>query len=156
MPKIHQAKLDGQGLRTAIIVSRFNDFITSKLLKGALDALYQHNVNKDNIDIIWVPGSMEIALATKRTVEQGTHNIVICLGCILKGATQHHSLVAGESIKQIVKTTLDYNTPLGFGIVTCDNLEQAIERAGTKMGNRGYEAAMAALEMANLQKQLDY
>lgn len=156
MPKIHQAKLDGQGLRVAIIISRFNEFITSKLLKGSLNALYQHNTNKDNIDIIWVPGSLEIALATKKIVERGTHNAIICLGCILKGATQHHSIVAGETTKQIVKTALDYNIPLGFGIVTCENIEQAIERAGTKMGNRGYEAAMAALEMTNLQRQLDY
>lgn len=156
MSKIYQAKLDGQGLRIAIIVSRFNEFITSKLLKGSLDALYQHNVAKDNIDIIWVPGSLEIPLATKKIAEKGTYAAVICLGCVLRGATQHHTIVGSETAKQIIKSTLDYNLPLGFGILTADNLEQAIERSGTKMGNRGYEAAMSALEMANLQKQLDY
>ena len=156
MPKVIQAKLDGQEMRTAIVISRFNEFITSKLLKGALDALYQHNVAKDNIDIIWVPGSLEIPLAVKKIVEKGTYNSIICLGCVMRGATQHHALVGSETAKQIVKSTLDYNIPLGFGIVSVDSIEQAIERAGTKMGNRGYEAALAALEMANLQKQLDY
>ena len=138
------------GLRFAIVVARFNELITSQLLKGALDGLQRHGVADDNIEVAWVPGSFEIPPTAKILAESGKYHGVICLGCVIRGATTHFDHVAGQAAAGIAQVALETGVPTIFGVLTTENLEQALERAGTKAGNRGFDAALAAIEMANL------
>ena len=148
--KIMEGMLRGEGKSFAIVVSRFNDFITSKLLDGALDCLYRHGVKDEDLSLVRVPGAFEIPLAAQKLAQSGTYDGVICLGAVIRGATTHYDYVCNEVSKGIAKVSLDTNTPVGFGIVTTENIEQAVERAGTKSGNKGYDTAMSVLEMADL------
>ncbi|HBH0786640.1 6,7-dimethyl-8-ribityllumazine synthase [Clostridioides difficile] len=145
----------GKDLKIGIINSRFNEFITSKLLSGAEDCLLRHDVSPENIEIVWVPGAFEIPLVAQKMAKSGKYDAIICLGCVIRGATSHYDYVCSEVSKGIAKVSLDSELPVIFGIVTTENIEQAIERAGTKAGNKGYDCAMNALEMANLFKSLD-
>ncbi len=149
-----EGHLDASGLRFAIVCSRYNHFVTEKLLNGALDALIRSGASDDDITIALVPGSFELPLAAKKMAESSDYDAVICLSAIIRGATPHFDYVAAEAAKGIAQTCLQTGVPVIFGIVTADTLEQAIERAGTKMGNRGFDAARSAIEMANLLKQL--
>jgi 6,7-dimethyl-8-ribityllumazine synthase len=144
--------LQGKGFKFAVVVARFNEFITGKLLEGAQDAMKRHGVNEADIDIAWAPGSFEIPLVAKKMAETNKYDAIICLGAVIRGATPHFEYVANEVSKGIAKIGLDSGIPVAYGIVTADNLEQAIERAGTKAGNRGFDAAVNAIEMANLLK----
>ena len=152
MARIFEGNLTGSGLKFGIVVSRFNDFITQKLLTGALDTLTRQGVNDDNIEIAWVPGAMEIPVAAQKMAKSHEYDAIICLGAIVKGATPHFDYIATESAKGIAKIALDEELPVINGILNTENLEQAIERAGTKMGNKGSAAAQSAIEMANLLK----
>jgi 6,7-dimethyl-8-ribityllumazine synthase len=152
MGKLFEGMLQGKGLKFALVISRFNEFISGKLLDGAQDALKRHGVNEVDVDIAWVPGSFEIPLAAKKLADTKKYDAVICLGAVIRGATPHFEYVANEVAKGIAKIGLDTGIPIAYGIVTADNLEQAIERAGTKAGNRGFDAAVSAIEMANLMK----
>jgi 6,7-dimethyl-8-ribityllumazine synthase len=151
----YEGLLTGRGLRFGIIVGRFNEFISGKLLDGANDALTRHEVEAGSIDVAWVPGSFEIPLVAKRMAESGRYDAVICLGAVIRGATAHFDYVAAEVSKGIASVSLDTGVPVIFGVLTTDTIEQAIERAGTKAGNKGFEAAMSAIEMANLLRRLD-
>jgi 6,7-dimethyl-8-ribityllumazine synthase len=142
------------GAKFAILVSRFNEFITSKLLGGAIDALTRHGVEEGEIDIVWAPGSFEIPLLARKLASGDQYEAVICLGAVIRGGTDHYQYVAGEVTKGIAQVSLESNKPVIFGVLTCDTVEQAVDRAGTKSGNKGAEAAMAALEMVNLIRQL--
>jgi len=153
MPNILEGKLQAQGLRFGIITSRFNEFITSKLLDGALDALYRHGAGESDIDIAWVPGAFEIPLVAQKMAARG-YDAVICLGAIIRGATPHFEYVAAEVTKGIAQVGLSSGIPVVYGIITADNIEQAIERAGTKAGNKGFDAAMSAMEMVNLLRNI--
>ncbi|MCL0092485.1 6,7-dimethyl-8-ribityllumazine synthase [Dehalococcoidia bacterium] len=144
----------GEGLRFGLVVSRFNEFITSKLLEGAQDALCRHGVREDDIELAWTPGSFEIPLVAKKMAETGRYDAVVCLGTVIRGGTPHFDYIAAEVSRGIASVGLEVGIPLIFGIITADTLEQAIERAGTKMGNAGFNAAMNAIEMANLLKSL--
>ena len=146
----HQAK----GLKFAIVVSRFNDFITNKLLDGAVDALLKHGASEQNIEIITVPGSFEIPLAAKKVIEKKSPDAVICLGAVIRGATPHFGYIASEAARGIATVSLGAGIPVAFGVITADTIEQAIERAGTKSGNKGWDAALVAVEMAQLLKKL--
>lgn len=148
--RIIEGMLRGEGKKFAIVVSRFNDFITSKLLDGALDCLHRHGVKDDDLSLIRVPGAFEIPLAAQKLAQSGNYDGVICLGAVIRGATTHYDYVCSEVSKGIAKVSLDTNIPVGFGIVTTENIEQAVERAGTKSGNKGYDTAMSVLEMADL------
>lgn len=150
MPKVYQGRLIGEGLRFALVVGRFNEFITHKLLAGALDALYRHGVREEDIEVAWVPGAFEIPLVARRLAESGRFQAVVCLGAVIRGATPHFDYVAAEVAKGVAKVGLDTGVPAIFGVITADTLEQAIERAGTKAGNKGWDAALAAIEMADL------
>ena len=152
---IYVGKLIGKDLKIGIINSRFNEFITSKLLSGAEDCLLRHDVSPENIEIVWVPGAFEIPLVAQKMAKSGKYDAIICLGCVIRGATSHYDYVCSEVSKGIAKVSLDSELPIIFGIVTTENIEQAIERAGTKAGNKGYDCAMNALEMANLFKSLN-
>ena len=152
--KIFEGKLISDGLKFGIIVGRFNEFIGSKLLSGALDALKRHDVNEEDIDITWVPGAFEIPLVAKKMAKTEKYDAVICLGAVIRGATPHFDYVSNEVTKGIAKVSLDTELPIIFGILTTDTIEQAIERAGTKAGNKGYDAAITAIEMANLLKNI--
>ncbi|AJP11411.1 TPA: 6,7-dimethyl-8-ribityllumazine synthase [Clostridioides difficile] len=152
---IYEGKLIGKDLKIGIINSRFNEFITSKLLSGAEDCLLRHDVSPENIEIVWVPGAFEIPLVAQKMAKSGKYDAIICLGCVIRGATSHYDYVCSEVSKGIAKVSLDSELPVIFGIVTTENIEQAIERAGTKAGNKGYDCAMNALEMANLFKSLN-
>ena len=152
---IYEGKLIGKDLKIGIINSRFNEFLTSKLLSGAEDCLLRHDVSPENIEIVWVPGAFEIPLVAQKMAKSGKYDAIICLGCVIRGATSHYDYVCSEVSKGIAKVSLDSELPVIFGIVTTENIEQAIERAGTKAGNKGYDCAMNALEMANLFKSLD-
>ncbi len=154
MANIYQGTLIGTGLKIGIVVSRFNEFITSKLLSGALDALIRHGVNENDIDIAWVPGSFEIPITADKLAESGKYDAVICLGALIRGATPHFDYIAAEASKGVAQVGLKTGVPTIFGILTTDNIEQAIERAGTKSGNKGSDSAISAIEMANLFKQL--
>nr|WP_296154583.1 6,7-dimethyl-8-ribityllumazine synthase [uncultured Peptoniphilus sp.] len=147
---IIEGMLTGKDRKFAIVVSRFNDFITSKLVDGALDCLLRHEVKDDDITLVKVPGAFEIPLAAQKLAESGSYDGVICLGAVIRGATTHYDYVCNEVSKGIAKITLDTGLPVGFGIVTTENIEQAIERAGTKSGNKGYDTAMSVLEMVDL------
>lgn len=146
----HQGMLLGQGLKFGLVVSRFNEFITAKLLDGAKDALVRHGVNEDDIDVAWTPGSFEIPLIAKKMAGMGKYAAIICLGTVIRGGTPHFEYIAAEVSKGIAAVNLETGVPVIYGVITADNLEQAIERAGTKAGNRGFAAAESAIEMANL------
>jgi len=153
--KVYKGKIKGEGLKFGIVVSRFNEFVTQKLLEGALDALERHGAPGENIEVFWVPGSFEIPSLVARLIEGKRFNALICLGAIIRGDTPHFELISNQVSRGISTLALKANIPLIFGIVTADTLEQAIERAGTKMGNKGWSAAMAAMEMANLYKEIE-
>jgi 6,7-dimethyl-8-ribityllumazine synthase len=152
MSKTYQGMLAGKGFKFGIVISRFNEIITGRLLEGAKDSLLRHGVNDQDIDIAWTPGSLEIPLAAKKLLDTGKYNAVICLGCVIRGGTPHFEYVASEVNKGIARLNLDTGIPVIQGIITADNLEQAIERAGAKEGNRGFAAANSAIEMASLIK----
>ncbi|MDP3260860.1 MAG: 6,7-dimethyl-8-ribityllumazine synthase [Thermodesulfovibrionales bacterium] len=152
--KILEGELQAKGLKFAIVVSRFNDFITSKLLDGAKDALLRHGAKEEVIDIARVSGSFEIPLIAKKLASKGTYNAVICLGTVIRGATPHFEYVAAEVAKGIAAASMETGVPIAFGVITSDTIEQAVERAGTKSGNKGFDAAITAIEMAQLLKKL--
>lgn len=152
--KTIEGKLISQGLKYGIIVGRFNEFIGGKLLSGALDGLKRHGVDDSEIEIVWVPGAFEIPLAAKKMAKSKKYDAVICLGAVIKGSTPHFDFVSSEVSKGIANVSLDTEVPVIFGVLTTDSIEQAIERAGTKAGNKGYDAAVTAIEMANLLSQL--
>jgi 6,7-dimethyl-8-ribityllumazine synthase len=152
--KRFEGELQAEGLKFAIIVSRFNEFITGKLLEGAVDALIRHGAAEKNIDIIKVPGSFEIPLIAKKAAQKKSYDAVICLGTIIRGATPHFDYVAAEAAKGIATASMETGVPIAFGVLTTDTIEQAVERAGTKSGNKGWDAAMVAIEMAQLLKKL--
>ncbi len=154
MPKTYEGKLTAEGLKFAIVVSRFNEFITSKLLGGALDALQRHGAQDAQIQIAWAPGSFEIPLVAQKLADSGRYDAVICLGAIIRGATPHFEFVAAETAKGIAQVSSRSGVPVMYGIVTADTIEQAVERAGAKAGNRGFDAAVGAMEMANLLREL--
>ncbi len=152
--RVFEGKLLAKGLRFSIIVSRFNDFIGERLLGGALDALQRSGADEENIDVFKVPGAFEIPFIAKRTAVSGKYDAVICLGAVIRGATPHFDYVAAEVSKGIANVAIETGVPISFGVLTTDTLEQAIERAGSKSGNKGWDAAVAAIEMANLMKQI--
>jgi 6,7-dimethyl-8-ribityllumazine synthase len=151
MAKIYEGKLLAEGLRFGIVISRFNEFITNKLLSGALDVLNRHGADTEkNVDVAWVPGTFEIPVIASKMAGSGKYDAVICLGAVIRGATPHFDYIAAEVTKGIAQIGLSTGVPTIFGVLTTDNIEQAIERAGTKVGNKGSDAALAAIEMANL------
>lgn len=149
-----EGKLIGKDLKVAIVVSRFNDFITGRLLEGAKDTLIRHDVNEDNIDVAFVPGAFEIPLVAKKLASSGNYDAIITLGCVIRGATSHYDYVCNGVAKGVSKVNDQTNVPVIFGILTTESIEQAVERAGTKAGNKGAEAAVSAIEMANLLKSI--
>ncbi len=149
-----QADLIGEGLRFALVVSRFNEFITSRLLEGAKDALLRHGVKASDVEVFWVPGSFEIPLVAKELALTGRFDAVVALGAVIRGDTPHFEYVASEVAKGIAMVSLEQRVPVAFGVLTCDDLEQAIQRAGAKGGNKGAEAALSALETANLLRKI--
>lgn len=154
MPKIIEGGLSAKGLKVAIIVSRFNDFISERLLGGAIDTLIRSGAKDEDIEVVRVPGAFEMPVVAKTLASRGIHDAVICLGCVIRGSTPHFDYVAGEVAKGIARTAYDFAFPISFGVITADNLEQAIERAGAKSGNKGRDAALSAIEMANLLKSI--
>ena len=152
--KCFEGMLLGKGLRFGLVVSRFNEFITKKLLEGAQDALLRHGVNEADIELAWVPGSFEIPVIARKLAQSKKYDAVICLGAVVRGGTSHFDYIATEVSKGIAQVGLETGLPVIYGIITADTLEQAIERAGTKMGNMGFEAARKAIEMANLLKSI--
>ncbi len=154
MPRTLEGKISAEGYRFGLIISRFNEFIGSKLVEGAVDALKRHGATEEQLLVVKVPGAFEIPLVAKKLAESGKVDAVICLGAVIRGSTPHFDYVAAEVSKGIAVVALDTKVPIAFGVLTTDNLEQAIERAGTKSGNKGWDAAVAAMEMVNLFKQL--
>ncbi len=154
MPKIIEGKLDAKGLRVGLLVSRFNSFISDRLVEGAIDGLLRHNAEKEDINIVRVPGAYEIPPAAKKMADSGRYDAIVCLGAVIRGATPHFDYVSAEVSKGVASVSLDSGIPVAFGVLTTDTIEQAIERAGSKAGNKGFDAAMAAVEMANLYKAL--
>ena len=154
MNKHFEGVLLGKGLKFGLVVSRFNEFITKKLLEGAQDALLRHGVSQEDIEVAWVPGSFEIPLIAKKLAQTKRYDAVICLGAVVRGGTPHFEYIAAEVTKGIAKVGLETGLPVIYGVITADTLEQAIERAGTKMGNKGFDAAVTAIEMANLVKAI--
>ena len=152
--KTLEGQLTAQGMKVAIVVARFNEFITSKLLSGAIDCLERHGMDNEDITAVWVPGAFEIPLAAQKLAVSGKYDAVICLGAVIKGSTSHYDYVCAEVSKGVATVGLNTGVPTLFGVLTTDNIEQAIERAGTKAGNKGYDCAMGALEMIDLMKQL--
>lgn len=155
MNRTFEGNLVGTGLKVGIVVGRFNEFITSKLLGGALDALKRHGVEEDSVDVAWVPGAFEIPLIAQKLAKSGKYDAVITLGTVIRGSTPHFDYVCNEAAKGVSSTALNTGIPVIFGVLTTDTIEQAIERAGTKAGNKGWEAAAAAIEMANLVKDIE-
>lgn len=149
-----EGKLDGKGMKFGIVIARFNEFISGKLLSGCLDGLKRHNVDEKNIDVVWSPGAFEIPILAKKMAAGKKYDAVICLGAVIRGATPHFDYVASEVSKGVAHVSLETGVPVIFGVLTTDNLEQAIERAGTKGGNKGFDAALAGIEMANLLKEM--
>ncbi len=154
MVNIIEGQLVAKGMRFAIIASRFNEFISSKLMEGAIDALVRHDASKEDITVCWVPGAFEMPVVAKKLAVTGAYDAIICVGAVIRGATSHFDYVANEVSKGIASVSLDTGVPISFGVLTTDNIEQAIERAGTKAGNKGFESAMAAIEMVSLFKEL--
>ena len=147
--------IDGKGLKIAIVASRFNEFITQKLVSGAQDCLVRHNVNDKDIEVVWVPGALEIACVAGLLAEKRAHDAILCLGAVIRGATPHFDYVASQAARAITTVSLKSEVPVVFGVLTCDTIEQAIERAGTKAGNKGFDAALSAIEMVNLYRTLN-
>ena len=154
MVNVIEGQLIAKGMRFAIISSRFNEFISSKLMEGAIDALSRHDAAKEDITVVWVPGAFEMPVVSKKLALSGHYDAIICVGAVIRGATSHFDYVANEVSKGIASVSLDTGVPISFGVLTTDNIEQAIERAGTKAGNKGFESAMAAVEMVSLFKEL--
>jgi 6,7-dimethyl-8-ribityllumazine synthase len=155
MPKVFEGRFDASGLKVAIVVSRFNNFISERLLEGALDALQRHGAKDADIQVVRVPGAFELPAVVQRLAEGGRLDAVVCLGTLIRGGTAHFDLIAAEVFKGIAAVSMQHPVAIGMGVITADNLEQAIERGGSKMGNKGFEAAMSAMEMANLYRQLN-
>lgn len=153
--KIYEGKLVAKKIRVGIVAARFNEFITSKLLGGALDGLKRHDVNEDDISIAWVPGAFEIPLIASKMAKSGEYDAIICLGAVIRGNTSHYDYVCSEVSKGIATVSLNSNIPVMFGVLTTENIEQAIERAGTKSGNKGYDCAVSAIEMVNLIHEIE-
>ena len=154
MANVIEGFITAKGLKFGIVVARFNEFITSKLLGGALDTLHRHEANDDDIDVAWVPGAFEIPVVAKKMAESGKYDAVICLGAVIRGSTTHYDYVCNEVSKGTAQVGMQTGVPTIFGVVTTENIEQAVERAGTKAGNKGVDSAMAAMEMANLLKKI--
>ena len=154
MGRHYEGHLVADGLRFGIVVARFNEFITNRLLGGAMDALLRHGADEERIDVAWVPGAFEIPLAAAKMASSGRYDAVICLGAIIRGATPHFDYVAAEASKGLAMVGLDTGVPVIFGVITADTIEQAIERAGTKAGNKGWDAALSAIEMSDLMRKL--
>jgi 6,7-dimethyl-8-ribityllumazine synthase len=150
----YEGLLNGKGFKFGLVVARFNEFITGKLLEGAKDALLRHGVIEEDIEVAWVPGSFEIPLVAKKLALSERYNAVICLGAVIRGATPHYEYIAAEVTKGVASVGLETGLPVIFGVITADTLEQAIERAGTKMGNKGFDAAVSAIEMVNLLRSI--
>ncbi len=152
MPKIIEGQLSAKGLKLAIVAARFNDFITSRLIEGALDAIARNGGDAEGTTVVKVPGAFELALAAKKAAATGSYDAIVCLGAVIKGGTPHYEYVANQMARGIAHVMLESGMPVSFGVITADDLEQAIERAGTKHGNKGFEAAASAIEMANVIK----
>ena len=152
--KTFEGRLVAEGLKVGIIVARFNEFIGSKLLSGAIDGLVRHGMNEEDIEVAWVPGAFEIPVAAQRMAQSKKYDAIIRLGAVIKGATSHYDYVCAEVSKGVASVSLQFGLPVMFGVLTTDNIEQAIERAGTKAGNKGYDCALSAIEMANLFRQI--
>jgi 6,7-dimethyl-8-ribityllumazine synthase len=152
--KTIEGKLDGKGLRFGIVIARFNEFISGKLLNGCIDGLKRHGTDEKNIEVVWSPGAFEIPLLAKKLALSEKYDAVICLGAVIRGATPHFDYVAAEVAKGVAHIAIETGFPVIFGVLTTDNIEQAIERAGTKGGNKGFDAALAAIEMAHLMKEI--
>lgn len=152
--KILEGNLVAQNIKVALVASRFNEFIVSKLISGAVDGLKRHNVSDDDITLAWVPGAFEIPLIASKLAKSGKYDAVICLGAVIRGATSHYDYVCNEVSKGVAHVSLETGIPVLFGVLTTDTIEQAIERAGTKAGNKGYDCALSAIEMINLSKEI--
>jgi 6,7-dimethyl-8-ribityllumazine synthase len=155
MGKVFEGRFDGRGRKVAVVASRFNEFFTKELVAGAMDGFRRHGVPEESVDLAWVPGSFELPLAAKRLAESGRYGAVVCVGCLIQGDTPHFHYIAGEVTKGVAQVALDSGVPVVFGIITAETLDQAIERAGTKAGNKGFDAATTALEMIDLFATLD-
>lgn len=153
--KVYKGQIRGKGLKFGIVISRFNEFITGKLLEGAMDALTRHGVEEEDIEVVWVPGSFEIAALAARLLKKKNFNALICLGAIIRGETPHFEVLSSQVTRAISGLSLTERIPIIFGLITADTLEQAMERAGTKAGNRGWDAAISAMEMVSLYKQIE-
>ena len=151
---ILEGKVVAEGMKVGIVVARFNEFITSKLLSGAIDGLVRHDVNEDDVDVAWVPGAFEIPLVASKMAKSRKYDAVICLGAVIRGSTSHYDYVCNEVSKGIAAVSMENDIPVMFGVITTENIEQAIARAGSKAGNKGYDCALSAIEMVNLIKQL--
>jgi len=154
MMKTFQGKLSGKGIKVALVVSRFNEFISSRLLDGAVDCLTRHDVMDKDIDVVWVPGAFEIPLMARKLGSSSNYDAVVCLGAVIRGETPHFDYVAAEVSKGVAQAGMETETPVIYGVLTCDSVEQAVDRAGTKAGNKGFQSAQSALEMADLFKQM--
>lgn len=154
MPKVHEGQLDAKGKRFAIVVSRFNDLVTTRLLGGTLDCLKRHGAADENIEVAWVPGAFELPIVAQKLARTGRFDVVTCLGAIVRSDTPHFDYVAGESSKGIARVGLDTGVPITFGVITADTVDQAVQRAGVKAGNRGWDAGMNAIEMASLMSSI--
>ena len=152
---VFEGKVVSENIKIGIVAARFNEFITSKLLGGALEGLKRHNVNENDIDVAWVPGAFEIPLIAKKMANSGKYDAVICLGAVIRGSTSHYDYVCNEVSKGIAAVSMNSDIPVMFGVITTENIEQAIERAGTKAGNKGYDCALGAIEMVNLIREMD-
>ncbi len=152
--KVYEGKLVSENIKIGIVASRFNEFIVSKLLEGALDGLKRHDVKEDDIELAWVPGAFELPVIASKMAKSEKYDAIICLGAIIRGSTSHYELVCAEVSKGIANVSLKFEIPVMFGVVTTENIEQAIERAGTKAGNKGYDSATGAIEMVNLIREM--
>ena len=153
--KLYEGKLVSKDIKIGIVAARFNEFITSKLLGGAVDALKRHDVDEDNIEVAWVPGAFEIPLIASKMAKSNKYDAIICLGAVIRGNTTHYDYVCSEVSKGIAHVSLNSDIPVMFGVITTENIEQAIERAGTKAGNKGFDCAVGAIEMVNLIKEIE-
>lgn len=153
--KTYEGKLVSKGIKVAIVAARFNEFITSKLVSGAMDGLLRHDVAEEDVSLAWVPGAFEIPVIASRLAKSGKYDAVVCLGAVIRGSTSHYDYVCSEVSKGIASVSLETGVPVMFGILTTENIEQAIERAGTKAGNKGYDCALGAIEMVNLLREID-
>ena len=151
---ILEGKVVAEGMKVGIVVARFNEFITSKLLSGAIDCLVRHDVNEDDVDVAWVPGAFEIPLVASKMAKSRKYDAVICLGAVIRGSTSHYDYVCNEVSKGIAAVSMENDIPVMFGVITTENIEQAIERSGSKAGNKGYECALGAIEMVNLIRKI--